>query len=341
MANQTRQLKSLLERESVEVTLVRTNGPYRPAWVGGVRGVRAIARLLPYRRVLAREAPRADVVHVMANSGWAWHLLAVPAIEAGKRAGKPVIVNYRGGLAAEFLEKAAGRVRSKLAGARLVVPSPFLQEVFRRHRMEATVVPNVVDTDVFHPCDPQGRSTNPGAPHIVIARALEPIYGIDLALRAMPAIRQRYPGAMLSVAGTGPERERLAALAQERGVAGAVRFTGRLEVAQMVELYRSADLVLNPVRADNTPNSVLEALACGVPVVSTRVGGVPYLLADGESAVLVPPESPEALVQGVLRVLDDEVLRRRLVERGTALARDCAWPKVRERWFEVYRSVAA
>ena len=273
MANQTRQLKRLLEGEGIVVSLVQTNAPYRPAWVGGIPVLRAAFRLAPYLRRLWRAVVEADVVHVMANSGWAWHLLAAPAIRIAKARGRPVVVNYRGGLASEFLERSARSVIATLAGTRLVVPSGFLQSVFLRHGVEAEIIPNVVDLERFRPADPPRPATD--APHVVVARNLEPIYGIDLALRALALAARRHPRLSASIAGSGPERGRLEALCNELGITDRVRFTGRLDVPEMAALYGEADLVLNPARADNTPNSILEALACGVPVVSTSVGGVP------------------------------------------------------------------
>src|SRR5690606_24493025 len=101
-------------------------------------------------------------------------------------------------------------------------------------------------------------------------------------------IRQRYPGARLSVAGSGPQEAALRALAGELGIAGAVRFTGRLDPDGIAALYRDADLMLNASIVDNMPNAVLEALASGVPVVSSRVGGVPYMLEHERTGLLVP-----------------------------------------------------
>ncbi|HET9645641.1 MAG TPA: glycosyltransferase, partial [Burkholderiaceae bacterium] len=97
MANQTRQLAELLEREGASVLLVQTNAPYRPAIVGRVPVIRAAFRLLPYIASLWRAAGRSDVLHVMANSGWSWHLFAAPAIWIARLRGIPAVVNYRGG----------------------------------------------------------------------------------------------------------------------------------------------------------------------------------------------------------------------------------------------------
>ena len=97
MANQCKQLLGLMEGEGARVELVRTNAPYSPAFVGRIPVVRAFARLLPYLFGLWRAAGRNDVMHVLANSGWSWHLFAAPAIWIARLRGTPVIVNYRGG----------------------------------------------------------------------------------------------------------------------------------------------------------------------------------------------------------------------------------------------------
>lgn len=341
MANQTRQLQRLLEVEGLVVKVVQTNTLYRPAWVAPLKGIRAITRLVPYAWRVFAQAGRADVVHVMANSGWAWHLFAAPAIRAARLRHKPVVVNYRGGLAGEFLAARSGLVRRTMRKADvLVVPSRFLQELFARHSMHAVVVPNVVDVELFRRRDLPGRG-DPHAPHIVVARNLEHLYGNDTAIRALAMLRHEVPGAHMSIAGTGPEAAALRALAQELGLGTAVRFTGRLETAQMVALYQSADVVLNPSRADNTPNSVLEALACGVPVVSTNVGGVPFLVEHGRTAWLVAPDSPETMAQGLSRVLQDDRLRVALRSNGLELAKSCSWAVVKGQWLDLYRSLAS
>ncbi|MFC6668999.1 glycosyltransferase [Marinobacterium aestuariivivens] len=96
MANQTAELCRLLEQEGARVTLIAVNPPYRPAWIGRWRGLRALFRLLPYLRTLWRRLGSADVVHLMANSGWSWYLFATPAIWIACLRGTPVVVNYRG-----------------------------------------------------------------------------------------------------------------------------------------------------------------------------------------------------------------------------------------------------
>jgi glycosyltransferase involved in cell wall biosynthesis len=339
MANQLLQLERLLRGEGAAVEIVPVNAPYRPRWIGAVPAVRAGARLVPYAAALRRAARRVDLFHVLASSGWSWHLFAAPAVWIGRSGGTRVVVNYRGGGAGEFLARAASWVKPTLRRAdALVVPSEFLRVIFARFGFEARVVPNVIDADRFapHPGAP-GRSRP--APHIVIARNLEPVYDLATGLRAFQRIREAVPGARLTIAGSGPEGPRLRALAAELGLGESVRFAGRIENDAMPDLYREADIALNPSLADNMPISILEALASGVPVVTTDVGGVPYLVRHGETAQMVPPGDPIAMADAVIRLWGDAGVREAQARAGLALAREYTWDRVRVRLGTVYGDV--
>ena len=336
MANQTAQLKRLLEAQGVEVELVPVNPPYRPAFVASLPGLRAGVRLLAYLPSLWRAFGRGEVVHVMANSGWSWHLFAAPAVLIARLRRRPVIVNYRGGEARSFLARQSGWVLPVLRRANaLIAPSGFLQALFTDYGLPAAVIPNIIDRTRFYPAD-----ISPAAPHLVVTRNLEPIYDIPTALRAFAIVHRQYPGARLSVAGSGPELARLEALAETLGIGAAVRFCGRLEPDEMAGLYRRASLMLNPSTVDNMPNSVLEAMACGVPVVSTDVGGVPFIVSDGDTALLVPPRAPEAMAAAALRLLGEPGLAAGLRQRALAAVQAYEWPVVKAQWLGLYRELA-
>ncbi|PKO55322.1 MAG: glycosyl transferase family 1, partial [Betaproteobacteria bacterium HGW-Betaproteobacteria-21] len=146
MANQTRQLFELLTAAGAEVELLPTNPPYRPAWVGKVSFLRAVIRLLTYIPALWFACGRNKVIHVMANSGWSWHLFAAPAVLIARLRGLRVVVNYRGGGAETFLAGHILTIKPVLSRAHfLAVPSGFLKEVFIRYGFKPFVVPNIVD----------------------------------------------------------------------------------------------------------------------------------------------------------------------------------------------------
>jgi glycosyltransferase involved in cell wall biosynthesis len=274
-------------------------------------------------------------MHVMANSGWSWQLFAAPAIWIAHWRKVPIVVNYRGGEAGTFLEKSATQIRKSLSKASaLTVPSGYLQEVFRRFDIASEVVPNIINLERFRNPKPHRDIRR----HLLVARNLEPIYDNETAILAFALVHSRYPEATLTIAGSGPEASRLQALANSLSLSAAITFTGRLEPQAMASLYREIDIAINPSLVDNMPNSVLEALASGVPVVSTNVGGVPYIVSDGETALLVPPRSPEAMASAILRIIDEPRLCAQLIDNGLAEVQRYTWDTVWPLWEKVYES---
>jgi glycosyltransferase involved in cell wall biosynthesis len=224
-----------------------------------------------------------------------------------------------------------------------------LQRVFARHGLASEVIPNSVDLSLFAPrpaalpANAPTADTRPAsAPvHLVVTRNLETIYDIPTALRTFARVRQQVPSARLTVAGSGPELDRLQALAQQLHIAPAVVFTGRLPNAEMAALLRSASCLLNTSQVDNMPVSVLEAFACGVPVVSTRAGGIPDMLQDGVTGLLAGVGDDAALATQVLRVLGDAGLAAHLRKAGLAEAQKYSWPRVKTLWLRAYCRAAA
>jgi glycosyltransferase involved in cell wall biosynthesis len=195
--------------------------------------------------------------------------------------------------------KRARLVRAALAAARpiLVADAPHVAEaVAAAIGARPRVVLNGVDTDRFAPTDPAARAAARAAlglpadrPVIGIAARLEPVKGVDVAIAAMAVL----PGdALLAIAGAGGEEAALRAQAAALGLGDRVRFLGLL--GDMPGFYAALDLYCLPSRNEGLPLALLEAQSAGVPVVATRVGGVPAAV-DPASGALVPPEDPAAL----------------------------------------------
>ena len=338
MANQCQQLIQLLISEGMDVKFVRTNSPYQPAWAGKIPVLRSFFRLFPYLVNLWRITPKVDVVHLLANSGWAWHLFSTPVILIGRLRGTPVIVNYRGGNADTFFTAAPKYVLSLLAKVSMrVTPSVFLQRVFAKHGLGAVVIPNIIDLSRFSLRAPRAFGN---APHIIVTRNLEPIYDIPTAIRALVHIKKLLPGATMTIAGSGPELANLQGLVSALRLAGSVKFAGRIDNASIPSLYASADCVINSSTVDNMPISILEAFASGVPVISTDAGGIPDLVESNVTGLLAPIGDSEAIAREVLRVLQDADLAANLTRAAFAEARKYAWPEVRAKWLAAYADAA-
>ena len=124
MANQTLQLAKLLRQENIQVEVIQTNAAYEPEWIGKIPVLRALFRLVIYIINLWKAATKVDVFHIMANSGWSWHLFKVPAVWIAKLRGVPTIINYRGGEAEKFFSQSFKYVKPTLnASSCVVVPS--------------------------------------------------------------------------------------------------------------------------------------------------------------------------------------------------------------------------
>lgn len=314
MAMQTQQLYHLLVSRGHNVKLIAVNPPYFPGFIGSVPVVRSVFRLIPYFYRLFVGLKDMDVVHLMANSGWSFHLFVKPALWIAKLRQVPVVINYRGGKARQFFERSWKSLQSSFqASAAIAVPSNFLKEVFNDFGFNSIVVPNIINLSLFEFTQANIQAQNL---HIVVTRNLEKIYDNETALKAFAIIHKRYPQARLTIAGSGPLREQLQDTADRLLISQQVNFVGRIDRQSMANLYADADIMLNPSTIDNMPNSVLEALASGVAVVSSNVGGIPYMVKDGEEALLVNPGDPEAMANAVFSLLESPTLANTLVNNG-------------------------
>lgn len=335
MANQTAQLKQLLESSGAYVYFIEVNPDYKPAFIGKLPGIRALFRLPQYCLSLFRGYSKVDVVHLMANSGWSWHLFAAPAIWIAKLRSKPILVNYRGGHAFDFFSRSWPLVSASLKqSAGVIVPSVYLQQVFSQFKQASTIVANTLDPELFKPTKKQVNSTQL---HIIVTRNLEAIYDVATAIRAFALILQSHSDAKLTIAGEGPELAQLQQLVTELQLDTAVNFVGRLNRNDMAALYQSADIMLNTSLVDNSPNSLIEAMASGVAIISSNVGGIPLLVKHEYDALLTAPKQPELIFQQLKRLLNNPELKQQLITNGLASSSRFHWSNVSKVLLEQYQ----
>lgn len=339
MANQTKKLAEFLRSEGLVVDIVRTNADYKPAFIGKIPVIRSFFRLVAYKLSLFKQLKSADVVHVMANSGWSWHLFAAPAIVIARVLNKPVVLNYRGGYAQSFFEKSWFWVNLTLNRVQaIVVPSTFLQQVFKNFSKSVQVVPNVLDQCLFYPTK---TKPNTDTPHLIVTRNLEAIYDVATVIKAFARIKKEFPQAYLSIAGTGPELKSLEQQVAHFKLENSVTFTGRLAPEKMAQLYQNADVMLNASTVDNTPNSIIESLACGTPVVTTNAGGISKLVKNQFDALLVDIGDDKNMAEQVISLLRNKEQRVELIENGLNTITKFYWPNVWLNLKACYDSVIA
>ncbi|MGZ8224737.1 MAG: glycosyltransferase family 4 protein [Methylobacter sp.] len=338
MANQLNQLNQLLAEEGIQVSLVQTNAPYGCKIIENLKGVRALWRFIPYFTRVWKLAGKVEVIHLLANSGWSWQLFAVPVLWIGWFRGTPVIVNYRGGEAEDYFKKSIKWVRPSIKKATAVaVPSGYLKKIFSDFGIDSQVIPNIINLQRFIPKNKIGL-INPLQPHLIITRNLEPIYGISTAIKAVALLSQTVPGIKLSIAGSGPQKEELQYLVTEGKLEKNIIFTGRLTPEEMAELYQNSDIMLNPTTVDNMPNSILEAMASGIAVVTTDVGGIPYIVKNNKTALFTEVNNPGLMAKQINRLLGEPELYQELVNNGLQDVQQYAWTEIRALWLGLYES---
>jgi glycosyltransferase involved in cell wall biosynthesis len=204
-----------------------------------------------------------------------------------------------------------GLQRASYAFAHCVVAnSDAAASRLRRERVRGeriTVIANGIDLDRFTTRAPRSQLRR-----VITVANLRREKGHDVLIDATVVLLRRHPDLEFRIVGGGPRRAELSALADARGVAGRVQFLGHRD--DVPALLAESDLFVLPSRSEACPNAVIEAMAAGLPVVATGVGGILELIRDGTTGVLVPPDDRDALTSAVQSLIDDP-------SRAAALAR--------------------
>ncbi len=301
-----------------------------------VKYVRTVVTSIVYVWSLVRIARSHEVLHAFSASYWSYLLAPLPAIFIGRLFGRKTVLNYHSGEAGDHLANWKGAVPSmRRFATRIVVPSGYLVRVFADFGLTADAIANVVP--VAHL--PYRRRTSL-RPHFLSNRNLESLYNVSCILKAFAAIQASYPDAQLTIAGDGHQRAELETLARSLSLRN-VHFVGRIKPDAMGALYDAADMFLNSPNIDNMPLSIIEAFACGLPVVSTNAGGIPYVVTHNETGLLVACDDHEAMAVSAIQLLQEPTTALRLADAARA---ECearyTWPHVQREWEQLYLSLA-
>lgn len=308
--------------------------PRGTGWLKRLPVLRTVVNESLYLSSLGR-LRHADIVHILSASYWSFLLAPLPAILAARRLKKPIILNYHSGEAADHLAHWGARVHPWLKMVdEIVVPSVFLRDVFARYGYRAQVIHNVIDTGRF-----RYRRRVPLLPTFLSVRNFEPHYGVEDTILAFALLRTTFPGASLTIVGLGPQEPELKHLAEALGLRN-IRFIGSVDPASMPALYDAHSIFLNGSLVDNQPLSVLEAMASGMPIVSTSVGDIPSMIEDGISGTLVPPGDPSAMAKAATHLLKWPERSLLMAQRAKESLSRFAWGNVGPAWAEVYRRLS-
>ena len=305
------------------------------------RGRLKIIRYWRYFRAVKRYGKEADIIYAQdtVSAGY-------PASLAAKVLGKPYVVKVTGDYSwerayAEGLTKLATDDFQKLLvypkkiskirdvqirvckDARFVItPAEYLKSIVAGWGVKPErirVVYNSIKMTEMPDRVELRRRLNLEGTVLVSAGRLVKLRRFDRLIELMPEIVKKVPNAKLVIVGGGPEYASLMQMVAQRGLTSAVKFTGKIDPLNVREYVAASDLVIVNSIQEGLSHLILEALACGTPVVAAAVGGTPEIIRHDETGLLFPPNDENKLLASIFRVLSDERLRQRLQTAGKAL----------------------
>lgn len=284
--------------------------------------------LLPFK--LKSTGKDFDVFHIHCCSNWGF-LPAAVGVSVGRRLGKRIVLTYHGGGGEKFFDRHPKLVRHFLTRTDAnIVLSGFLAQVFEKHGLPFVTIPNILELD-----DSRFRQREMLHPNYICTRAHEPLYNIPCILRAFRKVQSIRPEATLTLVGGGSEHENLVQMAEELGLQN-VTFTGRVANEDIYTYLDRADIMLSAPTVDNMPVSVLEAMNAGLLVISSKVGGVPYMVKNNSTGLLFDSDDSDALAGKMLWAVDNQTVARAIALQGHKAVSRYRWENIKEQLYETY-----
>ena len=316
ISGQVEKLHAYLDKEGV------FNGVF------STKGSLAYRIQVPFK--LLKVAKDYDVLHVHTCSHWGF-ITTVLGVWAGKRLKKKVVVTYHGGGAEQFFSRHPRLVKKYLCQTDAnIVLSGFLGNVFDKFQIPFTVIPNIVELEEGRFCP---RATI--EPTFISIRTLSPLYNIECIIKAFKVVKKACPSARLTIVGDGPSRDSLEQFVRSESIQD-VTFVGRVDNARIYEYLNQSDIMLSAPRIDNMPVSVLEGFNAGLLVISSNVGGVPYMIEDEVNGLLFESNNSMALAEKMMWALSHQDESHNMIDNAKEVVKLYSWECVREKIFELY-----
>ncbi len=337
VGGQSIQAKRLIDAfagdEELQIEFI-ANDPETP--FQNVKFLRTVFTSIKFWLLLFKTISQTDIVHVFSSGTTSYIISTLPPLFVAKLFGRKTILHYHTGEAETHLKnwRLTAKPTMKLFD-KIIAPSQFLVDVFARFDLSSKAIFNFVENDKF-----VFRERNPLRPIFLSNRNFEAHYQVADVLRAFQLIQNKFPEAQLLIAGYGSEEAKLKNLAAELNLKNAT-FLGRIENAEMPKLYDHADIYLNSSIVDNMPLSIIEAFSCGLPVVSTNAGGIPYICEHEQTAFMVEKNDYESLASEAVRLLSDNELAQKIIANAHRNCVKYSWANARGEWLATYRNLTS
>ncbi len=214
-----------------------------------------------------------------------------------------------------------------------VIPSAYLEFHLRNNNIpRAFIIPNTIEVKNY----PFTERTQI-KPNLLWVRAIDSTYNPEMALKVLELISEQYPLAKLTMVGPFKDISELQWKKIEEKYKVKPTLTGRLSKEQWIKLSSDFDIFLNTTNVDNMPVSVIEAMALGLPIVSTNVGGLPFLLENDETAILVESNNELQMAEAIFKLIENKGLVQKLTLNARNKVQQFDWEIVKNQWKEILK----
>ena len=215
-----------------------------------------------------------------------------------------------------------------------VAPSNYLKTEFKNHGFTTKFVPNILELENY-----KFKMRNSFQPKLLWVRAFDKIYNPSLAIMVLKQLKNDYPNSMLTM--VGPVKDdslnEVEKLIDALKLKDSVKITGVLKKEEWHKLAEDSDIFINTTNIDNTPVSVMESMALGLPVVSTNVGGLPYLIKNNVDGILVNKNDAELMCNAVIHLLTRVDVAIKIANNARVKAESFSWGVVKQKWLEILK----
>ena len=266
----------------------------------------------------------------------------MPALFSKKLLGIPYAVWGQG--SDVYLPKGYIRLTSRMvvknADSAIALTKDMQKAMQNIYSRDIAIVPNGINMADLS-AEPCRKDEKDPKKRVLYVGRLSPVKGVQYLIRAMKQVNDTIPDARLIIIGNGRERGMLEALSAELGIQEYVQFRGEVPHESVLSFMQQADVFVLPSLSEGFPMVIVEALACGLPVVGSRVGGMPEIITDGINGYLVEAKDVGAIAEKILLLLQDEKLRKKMSDNNKELVKKYTWEHVITELEKIYdRSVA-
>lgn len=314
---QVSMLQDKLQNEGYTCDILSTKGSF-------LKRIEAVFELLFKGR-------RYDVFHIHACSDRGF-LPAVLGIDIGRLLKKRIVLTFHGGGAEGFFKRNSGLVKHYLnrTSANIVL-SGFIGRIFDKYGIPYTIIPNILDLD-----DAVFRDRTEIKPMFISTRSFTETYNIRCTLKAFQSVQKKYPEASLTLLGNGPLKADLEQFVMNHQLRN-ITFAGQVPNTEIYHYLDEADIMVSSSRFDNMPVSVLEGFKAGLLVIASNVGGVPYMIEDGQNGLLFESDNDRQMAEKMIAAVEHPEATLRMIENAHNCLDAYKWENCREKLLALYK----